>query len=94
MQSANQQVENRFEAQPSRDYRPHRFERPVAERAAEIQPRDYPVVGEKRHQAGEPREVLAAAFRRLGRAVGADAAFERARDFYKSSRNRWTHGLR
>jgi hypothetical protein len=94
MQSANQQVENRFDAQRSGSYRPERFERPVAQSAAAVQPVDYPIADEQRHEAGEPREVLAAAFRRLGRAMGADAAFARARDFYKSSRNRWTHGLR
>ncbi|HSH40718.1 MAG TPA: hypothetical protein VK973_01180 [Arenicellales bacterium] len=94
MQSANQQLENRSDAGHAGAYRPQRFEQQVARSAATIQPLDYPVADRERGETREPRQALAAAFGRLGVAVGADAAFERVRNFYKSSRCRWTLGLR
>lgn len=66
----------------------------VAERTSPVQPVDF-VKATEEHLAGVGiRHELAAAFRRLGRTMNAGAAYERAKDFYKSSGHRWTRGLR
>ena len=57
---------------------------------------EMPPVGTKEQPRSEPsvRAELAAAFKKLGRGIDARAAYERAKDFYKSSGHRWTRGLR
>jgi len=47
------------------------------------------------HAGGaDAREILAEAFMSLGRGVDAKAAYERAKDFYRSGGHDWTRGLR
>lgn len=47
------------------------------------------------HQAGASiRSQLADAFRKLGVGTQARAAYDRVKDFYRSSGHNWTRGLR
>lgn len=92
MYSSNHQAVSRHEDEtPDAPFRPEPFVPQRVEQTADTFPFD--ASNQPRVTPGI-REELAAAFGRLGSALDAKAAYERARSFYKSSGHRWTRGLR
>ncbi len=92
MHSSNHQAVSRHEDEtPDAQFRPEPF---VPQHVDRIGDRFLGEATNQSRAASGIRDELGAAFRRLGRALDAGAAYERARSFYKSSGHRWTRGLR
>lgn len=94
MQSTNTQVDvGRATSRPqtAKSFRPQPF---VAERVDKPRVAPTPAGNRARVDGRDSRFALAAAFRRLGRGFNAKAAYERAKDFYRSSGHNWARGLR
>lgn len=94
MQSVNQQQYSDSEMQGVEAAWPVRPEPMISDRVSTVPGLEYAHATPGRSADSSVRSQLAAAFRKLGVGRHARSAYQRAKDFYRSSGHDWTRGLK